>query len=516
MAHRSWGRPLPVAFAVALLTGSAQLGVGYGLGLLRLPPRLTGLTTDQWATQLTWAAWVALVATVTGALVGGRRATGAGPDRVDDPTGADPDRPAPTGRTDRGRRVARQLLGCAMAAVGALVVLPFAAFPARAVSVGALGPVAAVGLAVGVAVAFGMLVAVAALHFRPVRRNVLLLTAVLWVLAVAAVVPALGPTDPLPQVRLGAPGPGLAWLPDPLVVPILALLAGILVGLLARREGDRSLWAGGAGAVGPAMYAVSQLVAGVGAGHQPTPYWPVLVAVGSGALGSALAVLWRWPLVTRPTRSAAIEPTDILAPLPRSASGPEVPGPGYDGEVTDVETVGEPALEQPVVPAPALEQPVVPAPAPVPAAAPAPAPEPAPAPTPEPAPGLEAERAAGTDGKTAGAVGTEAETAGGTTAETETAEGVTAGAGTAADAEPAGPPSDGRPRSGRWRRGLFRRDRAEPGPAAPDDVPPSATPDDEYVDWVSRLSRPVPDPAPRRDEHIPRRTLRSPGRHHAD
>ncbi|MEH1012167.1 hypothetical protein V6U90_03445 [Micromonospora sp. CPCC 206060] len=558
MAHRSWGRPLPTAFAVALLAGSTQLGVGYGLGLLRLPPRLTDLTADQWAAQLTWAAWIAMVATVIGALVGGRPVTGTDPDQTDpiqanpdqanpiqtDPIQADPDQTnladtdavdtdadgrtdraaseaEPTGRTGRAASVAGRLAVCAVAAVGALVVALFSAFPARTVPVGTVGPVAAVGLAVGLAVSFGVLIAFAALGLRPVRRNVTLVTGALWALAVGAVVPALGPTDPLPQIRLGMPGAGVPWLPAPLVIPALALLAGLLVGLLARRQGDRSPWAGGAGAAGPAMLAVSHLVAGVGAGQQATPYWTTLLAVGTGTLGSTLAVVWRWPLVTRRTPSTAIEPTDILLPLPRPATGAEEPDPEYDGEITDVETAGEPEPARPTTTGPNT----------APALATHTETTLAPHAEATTSPGMESTTGPSMQMKSSAGPATEPATGlpDGPAPErddpppppppTTPGPGTGTGTGTGTD-DPTIPVPETPPGRGeRSRRGLFRRGRAERSPDTPagrDGDAPLPDQDAEYVDWVNRLSNPVPDPVPRRDDHIPRRTLRSPGRHQAD
>ncbi|WP_130404697.1 hypothetical protein [Micromonospora violae] len=65
--------------------------------------------------------------------------------------------------------------------------------------------------------------------------------------------------------------------------------------------------------------------------------------------------------------------------------------------------------------------------------------------------------------------------------------------------------------------GLFRRNRSradEESPKTSDDAEPLATQDEEFVDWVAGLSKPVSDNEPERENG--RRSLRSTGRHHRD
>ncbi|MTK00822.1 hypothetical protein [Micromonospora sp. CP22] len=71
---------------------------------------------------------------------------------------------------------------------------------------------------------------------------------------------------------------------------------------------------------------------------------------------------------------------------------------------------------------------------------------------------------------------------------------------------------DGEPEKGR--RGLFRRGRPRSGEhAATEDDEPLPAQDEEYVDWVAGLSRPLDDDEPTPPKG-PRRSLRSTGRHH--
>ncbi|MFJ5600692.1 hypothetical protein ACIP95_22480 [Micromonospora parva] len=65
--------------------------------------------------------------------------------------------------------------------------------------------------------------------------------------------------------------------------------------------------------------------------------------------------------------------------------------------------------------------------------------------------------------------------------------------------------------------GLFRRNRSradEEGPKTSDAAEPLATQDEEFVDWVAGLSKPVSDNEPEQENG--RRSLRSSGRHHRD
>jgi hypothetical protein len=67
----------------------------------------------------------------------------------------------------------------------------------------------------------------------------------------------------------------------------------------------------------------------------------------------------------------------------------------------------------------------------------------------------------------------------------------------------------------RGRLGLFRRNRSRVEDGAADrEAEPLAAQDEEYVDWVAGLSKPIPDNEP--EQESGRRSLRSTGRHHRD
>ena len=86
---------------------------------------------------------------------------------------------------------------------------------------------------------------------------------------------------------------------------------------------------------------------------------------------------------------------------------------------------------------------------------------------------------------------------------------------TGAEAPSAGPaaPVEAAQPAGSSRLGLFRRRRTRVEEAPADQEPePLPAQDEEYVDWVSGLSKPVPDNEP--EQESGRRSLRSTGRHH--
>src|SRR3954452_19879350 len=70
MAFRTWVRLLGATLGVAAVAGACQLGVAYGLGILRLTRVLDVTTRDQWTAQLAWVAWFAMMAAVIGAFAG--------------------------------------------------------------------------------------------------------------------------------------------------------------------------------------------------------------------------------------------------------------------------------------------------------------------------------------------------------------------------------------------------------------------------------------------------------------
>ncbi|MEU6074376.1 hypothetical protein [Micromonospora sp. NPDC047074] len=318
MAFRTWGRLVLTALGVSLLAGAGQLGVAFGFGIVRLTGAFTGATINQWPAQLVWVGWFAANAAVVGAVLTERLA-----------------------RRDGGLAGTGRLLAvAAAAALGATVVAPLCMQPARAADLVSADPVWAVGICAVLGALAGAGAALAILFQPPVGWNMAAFAGAIWLLAVVSVAPSLASTGPLSSVRLGVLEP--AWLDDVAaqrlalpVLPLLALLAGAATGGLARWRGHPPLVSGATGVAGPVLVAFAYLAAGPGDAtdrYQLMPYYAALLAVAAGTLGSAAATLLRWPLLARTAPTEAIEPTDILRPLPTGPALPPAPAPAGNGD----------------------------------------------------------------------------------------------------------------------------------------------------------------------------------------
>ncbi len=331
MAFRTWGRLLLTALGVSVLTGAGQLGIAYGLGIMRLDGAFTDGAVNRWPAQLAWVGWFAAVAAVAGAV---------GAERFARPDGT------PDGTNE-------QLSVAGAAALGALVVAPLCMQPARATELGGtVDPAWAVGICAILGAVLGAGAAIVVLLKPPFGWNIALTAAVVWLFALLSVAPTVSSTGPLVTVRLGVLEP--SWLDADtaerlamLLLPLVALLAGAAVGGLARRRGHLPLVGGAAGAVGPGLLAFAYLTAGPGSAadrYQLTPYYGALIAVAAGVLGSAATTVLRRP-VAEP-EATVLQPTDILQPLPPMpaapgnlgtaagpAAGPDGADPAADGVV---------------------------------------------------------------------------------------------------------------------------------------------------------------------------------------
>ncbi|SCL63283.1 hypothetical protein [Micromonospora yangpuensis] len=343
MAFRTWGRLLLAAVGVSVLTGAGQLGIGYAFGIIRLTGVPVGDTVNRWPAQLVWVGWCAALAAAAGAALADRLRRGRG-------------LPAST-------PVHLSIAG--VAGLGALVVAPLCMQPARSARLDGVDPVWAVAVCAVLGAVVGTAAALARQLHPPLGWNVASTAGLLWLLALLSVVPSIFTTGPLTTVRLGVLEP--SWLDAaaaqrlaPLLLPVLALLVGATTGGLARRHGHPPLVGVTTGVAGPVLVAGAYLAAGSGAAvdrYQAAPYLGALIAVATGALGATAAALLPWPptaawrpaLATarRPwsafaTRSGqAIEPTDILQPLPTATDPPTGPttAAGTDSPA-DLVTVG--------------------------------------------------------------------------------------------------------------------------------------------------------------------------------
>jgi hypothetical protein len=329
---RIWGRAVLTALVVGALVGAGQLGVAYGLGIVRLARTFDATAGNQWNAQLAWVSWLALLAAVAGAIAGERVVR-----RDEQFLGA-------------GARIVLALCGGG----GAVIVVPLSMQPARIANLAQSGdPALVVGLAAGLGVVAGVLVAVAALSLRALAWNVAAVSAVVWLAGLAAIGPYLAPDAPLPSIRLGVPQWTVQAEPNQFVdllgMPVLAWLTAVLVAAATRAQRAPGLASAISGMAGAAPLALAYLIAGPGTtgetADQMAPYLGALIAVPAGLLGSLLVIVVprrdRKPATARAGAGRGmptpVEPTNIIPPIPRP--GPR-PAAGVASVPKDDDTVG--------------------------------------------------------------------------------------------------------------------------------------------------------------------------------
>jgi hypothetical protein len=330
MAFRSWVRLLGTTLGVGALAGACQLGLAYGLGIVRLTRVVDVTTRDQWTAQLAWVAWFAMVAAVVGALVGSWLLPAWGP------VGA-ATAPSTTGAEDGDGAARPPALGAGTiialgvaAGIGAAVVVPLTMQPARTAQIAGVNPVVVIAICATLGAVVGIFAACAAVAQPVSRWSLVAVSVAVWVIGIISVAPSLAPSDPLPAVRLGVFDAGflsasITQRTALFTMPALALLAGGALGWRARRQERPILTIALAGLPGPALLTLAYLIAGPGSGaerYQIVPYWAAMTATGAGVLGSILAAVLR-------RASAADEPDDgeeapeDMSSLPRRPNEPK-------------------------------------------------------------------------------------------------------------------------------------------------------------------------------------------------
>ncbi|MFF4891625.1 hypothetical protein [Micromonospora chersina] len=308
MARRGWGGSTAAALGVAAGTGAAQLGFGYGLGIINWAPAGAARVEAAWVASLAWATWISATSVIAGAVCAQRL------------RGADDDEPAGT----------LPRLGLALAAgVGALITVLLVAVPARAARVSATSSPQAVAAGYAVAgLVLGVLLATWALHTRAAAVNLVATTGWLWLLAVVSVLDGVLSGRGLTTAQLGiwqiSADSGRFWIRDYFYWPgaLLSLGSALLIGILAARGAvrapERRVGAAASGAAGPLLVALAYLLAvprlaGIAAeqvsAHLIAPY-AVIAGIGGSVLVAALA--------QRADRRAAER---VVVDLPRQRTG---------------------------------------------------------------------------------------------------------------------------------------------------------------------------------------------------
>lgn len=348
MIGRGWIKTIATATGVAAATGAAQLGLGYGLGVINwLPGTRDVLPNDAWVSGLTWAVWISATSVISGAVVA---------DQLSRPSTDGPGQPT------RGfTALLWRLVLSIAAAIGALVAVALIAVPARAVELAdaSTPPVVAAGYAV-LGLLVGVVLAALALTARAVATNLVAAFALLWGFALVAVTDRVMADTDETRVPLGfwdftAAEPWFRniLLPDAAPVLVAFLVIGALAALPAARRGDGPIGVATSGIAGPLLFATAHLLTQPSlVGVEPLELSRHLVvpyAVLAGLAGSVLAALAR-PRTGRIAASPidTASPTDATAGSPPPMAPQPPPPPPSTAETTQAPT----ATADPSPPAP--------------------------------------------------------------------------------------------------------------------------------------------------------------------
>ncbi|MFC0532863.1 hypothetical protein [Phytohabitans kaempferiae] len=330
MAVRGWGGSIATAIGIAAGASAAQLGLGYGLGIIAWLPSPNGGNEATWVASLAWATWIAATSTIIGAICADRISASI----VDS-------------RDTLSTVLSRGAITVA-AAVGALATVALVAIPAReAARADTFTPqtIAAGYAAIGVIV--GLLVALWAVASRAVAANVIATASWLWLLAVIAVIDGVATGRGLASAQLGVwqitSDADRFWfrniyLPGAALTLGSALVIGALAAWPAAKRLDGRVGTAVSGGVGPLLVAGAYFLAaptlvGIRAeqlsAHLLAPY-----AVIAGLAGSVL--------VTAINQRHESRQRDDVAMLQWPADGPE-PEPAREPEDDAKEPVPVPA-----------------------------------------------------------------------------------------------------------------------------------------------------------------------------
>jgi len=335
MADKGWTGRVATAAGVAAGTGAAQLGLGYGLGVIVWPVTVAE-DRSEWLGSLGWATWITASATVFGAVIASRVG---------------------------GARAARprwpwRLAFAISAGVGALVAVALIALPARAaVRLDTHSPQMIAASYALLGVALGVIVAFWAVWSRPVAANLIATAAWLWALAITAIVVELvlgrDTATYLTSwqfVETSTTRYGVIYWPSALLTLTAAFVIGVIAVIPSVRRRDFGLGAAISGSVGPLLVALSFLALSPRLTGSPGPiesaYLIAPYAVLAGLAGSALAVAVAKSLPASTTTTSTIEyeetaaadededePTERL-PAVTSAKTTPPPAPVASGQVT--------------------------------------------------------------------------------------------------------------------------------------------------------------------------------------
>jgi hypothetical protein len=313
VARRGWGRSIFLAVLAAGGTAAAQLGIGYGLGIVAWVPSRPDAADAAWAAALAWTVWIAATSTVVGAVVAERSAGGVYKGPV--------------------ARAATRLMLALAATLGALVTVPLVGVPAQDVRiVDTFAPHLLAGAYAAVGAVIGLVVALLALASRAIAANVIATAGWLWTLAVIAVAGGGRPAE-VTQIALWkftreGPVYHQFYIPGALIMLGGALLIGGLAAFPAAGRGEGRAGVAISGAIGPIVVALAYTIVSPRPGHATfeqlsafytSPYMILAGLLGSGLVASVGAA-------PRRRRRAAPEPV-VPAPHPTPVISEQKPRP---------------------------------------------------------------------------------------------------------------------------------------------------------------------------------------------
>ncbi|MEU8077485.1 hypothetical protein AB0B31_18785 [Catellatospora citrea] len=281
---RFWGRLLAAAFGMAALVAAAQVGVVYGLDVLRLDREFTAGADNDWNLQLTWVVWYTIVAVAGGATFAAGLAL----------------------RDRRRIGAAVRVVTALAAALGAAAAaFPLTLQPVQYAKLSAtFDPELTAAIAVAAGVVAGLFVALLAVGRSPLAADLWTCTGLVWLLAIVSYLDttgfgrnrdALGEYyDPMRLAVLDIsslqPIPRASFS-----MPVIALLVALACALIARHAGRSRLLIALSGAVGPLPVAMAYVIGGPGISRaltdQADAYLGAMIAVVVGLIASSIVAL---------------------------------------------------------------------------------------------------------------------------------------------------------------------------------------------------------------------------------
>jgi len=340
---RAWFALVWKSVGMAIVAVAAQLGVAQTVGLVRW----NDVSTESWSTLLTWLAFIAVVAVVTGAAVGRRAVRTASADaRL---AGA---------RTARGEAIAPDRVGATLlAALGGAIGAAAGASLAWLAAQTAISPVTypelVVATTAGAGVVAGTVLAVLAGLVPPIGRNVRVTVGWIWALGLFGAIAGHATHKPFRAPGLGVvDAPSLipdTWWSAPSVMVAISIVIGAVVAAAARWRGASRLGTVVSGFAGPTAVAAAYLIVRPALQGAPTnlfnPFHASLIAVAGGLLGSAAVGLLPGPArpdgdPARPDGTGKSKPKRearaVAAVAPLSPSRPAQPArPSYEEDYSD-------------------------------------------------------------------------------------------------------------------------------------------------------------------------------------